>query len=201
MDFPGESTMAATDKVKDEHVLRVLVVEDNKDAADSLSMLLRIWGYEHRVAYDGAAGLNAARSYQPNCLILDIGLPRINGYDLARQVRKEPGLAHAKLVALSAYSGEAHSQQVKAAGFDFHLVKPAAPAELERILTMLDEVVRIANRTEDLARQNVALATETKELLKGVKADLRDVKNEVRELREELREVKEERTDGAPPSS
>ena len=186
---------AVSDKPKAKHVLRVLIVEDNHDSADSLSLLLRLWGYEHRVAYDGVSGLHTARSYRPNCLILDVGLPRLNGYDLARQIRQEPGLERAKLIALTAYSSEPHPQRVKEAGFDIYLVKPAPPAELERVLTMLDEVVRLANRSEELARQNVALATETKELLKGVKEDLRDVKNEVRELREELREAKDDRPD------
>jgi CheY-like chemotaxis protein len=171
--------------------LRVLVVDDNRDGAESLGLLLQLWGHDVRVAHDGAEGLEAARRYRPDCLVLDIGLPLLDGYALAQQVRREPGLERAKLIAVTAYSGEAHTRRAREAGFDYQLVKPANPSELERILTMLHEVVRLASKTEELARQNVALAGETKDLLKEVKEDIREVKAEVKQLKRELREGKE----------
>jgi two-component system, OmpR family, response regulator len=173
--------------------IKILVIDDNQDAADSLSILLRMWGYPNRVAYDGRTGLEMARAYRPDCLVLDINMPGLDGYTVARQVRREPGLERTKLVALTAYSDEAHSRRAREAGFDLHLVKPTDLSELERILHMLNEVIRLAGKTEELARQNVALAGETKELLKEVKEDIKEVKEDVKELRQEIREVKEER--------
>jgi CheY-like chemotaxis protein len=181
--------------------LRVLIVDDNQDAADTLSLLLDAWGFDHRVAYDGATGLDLARNYRPDCLLLDICMPGLDGYTLARRVRQHPGLEQAKLVALTAYSDRLHARRAREAGFDFHLAKPADPSELERILLMLNEVIRLASRTEELTRQNVSLASETKELLREVKQDIREVKQEVKELKEELREVKEGPADGRPRKS
>jgi CheY-like chemotaxis protein len=184
-------TIRANETAKDG--LHVLIVDDNEDAADSLGVLMDLWGHDHRVAYDGASGLELARAYRPDCLLLDIDMPRMDGYALARRLRQEPGLEGAKLVALTAYSDELHTRRALEAGFDFHLVKPADLAELERILAMLNEVIRLASKTEELAKQNIHLASETRELLQEVKQDIREVKQEVRELKEELREFKEDR--------
>jgi CheY-like chemotaxis protein len=166
------------------HALRVLVVDDNQDAADSLCVLLRVWGYECRAAYDGAAGLEEARSYHPDCLVLDIAMPRLDGYTLARKVRQEPDLADSKLVALTAYSDERHARRAREAGFDFCLVKPPDLSELERILKMLDEAIRLARQAEELSRQNVALAEEARDLLAEMKEGIREIKDNVRERKE-----------------
>jgi CheY-like chemotaxis protein len=172
-------------------ILRVLVVDDNRDAADSLGTLLSLWGYDYRLAYDGAAGWEAACAYRPNCLLLDIGMPGLDGYTLARRVRQEPSLEGAKLVALTAYSDEVHALRAREAGFEHRIVKGADPLEIERLLNMINEVFQLASRTEQLAQKNVALAAETKDLLQEVKQDIQEVKEEVKELKEELREVKE----------
>jgi CheY-like chemotaxis protein len=157
-------------------------------------LLLRIWGHECRVAYDGASGLDAARASAPDCLVLDINMPGLDGYTLARRVREEPGLEKVKLVALSALSDETHLRRAREAGFDFQLVKPADLLELERILEMLNQVIQLASQTEALARQNVALASEAKTLLQDVKEDIKEIKEEVKEIRQELRELKEEKS-------
>ena len=120
--------------------LHVLVVDDNKDAADSLCMLLRLWGYDCRVAYDGAAGLRAACDYQPDCLLLDIAMPGLDGFGLARAVRAQPGLERAKLIALTAYSDEEYVRSSREAGFDLHLVKPTDPFEIKRLTDMLSKL-------------------------------------------------------------
>jgi two-component system, OmpR family, response regulator len=182
-----------------EHSLQVLVVDDNRDAADSLCLVLKMWGYDCRAAYDGLAGLEEAITTRPDCLVLDIAMPRMDGYTLAQQIRRQPGLEKTKLVALTAYSDDRHVRWVKESGFDFHLVKPADLLELERILHMLDEVVRLASRTEELARQNVTLAGETRDLLQEVKEDIKEIKEEVKEIKVDLDTMKEGGKD--PPTS
>lgn len=175
--------------------LRALVVDDNRDAADTTAALLGLWGYEARVAYDPTAALEEAGRYHPDCLLLDIGMPKMDGYTLAREIRRRPDLSGARLVAVSAYAGDQHQRQAREAGFDHTLTKPAEPAELKRLLDMLAQALKLAERTESLAQQNVELARETKELLLEVKDELREVKDELREVKDELREVKEERGD------
>ncbi len=133
--------------------LRVLVVDDNRDAADSLATLLGLWGYDYRVAYDGATGWEVACAYRPDCLLLDIRMPGLDGYTLAQRVRQHPDLNKAKLVALTAYSDETHDRLAQEAGFDYRLVKTADPSEIERLLHMLNELMKLAGRTEELAQE------------------------------------------------
>jgi CheY-like chemotaxis protein len=178
-----------------ERRLRVLVVDDHRDSANSLCHLIGLWGYECEVAYDGGSGLEAACAFLPDCLLLDIAMPVLDGYTLAQRIRQEPTLADTKLVAISAFSDNAHVRRAQQAGFDFLLVKPADLGELERLLTMLNEVVRLANTTKQLVAKNVTLASETKELIKEVKEDIKEVKEEVKELKQEIREMKEEGKD------
>ena len=161
--------------------LRVLIVDDNEDAADSLATLVELWGHTPTVAYDGEVGLRAAREWSPDCLILDINMPKLDGYNLAERVRREPGLGQAKLVAVSAYSHPDHARRAEAVGFDYWLVKPAAPDELERLLAKIENILKPAEKTEELSRKNapaerteelvqknVALAGAAKELLQEV---------------------------------
>ena len=113
---------------------RILVVDDNRDSADSLAMLLGILGNEVRTAYDGVEGVEAATAFRPDLAFLDIGLPRLNGYDAARRIRLLPGGAKMILVALTGWGQEDDRRRSREAGFDHHLVKPVAPEELERLL-------------------------------------------------------------------
>jgi CheY-like chemotaxis protein len=113
--------------------LRILIVDDNRDAADSLAMLLRYWHHEVRTAHDGLSGLKAVRSYYPHVVLLDIGLPGLDGYEIARQIRSEFGPA-LRLVAVTGYGQEEDRRRALAAGFDAHLVKPADLDALERVL-------------------------------------------------------------------
>jgi CheY-like chemotaxis protein len=172
--------------------LRALVVDDNRDTADSLTALVRLWGYDARAAYDSETGIAEAGTFRPDCLFLDIGMPKMDGYALAREFRRQPALGAPKLVAVTAYAGDYHQRLAREAGFDHTLTKPADPAELKRILDMLAQALKLAERTEALAQQNVELARETKELLLEVKDELREMKDEIREVKDELREVKEE---------
>ncbi|HEX3552883.1 MAG TPA: response regulator [Thermoanaerobaculia bacterium] len=114
--------------------MKVLVIEDNRDAAETLSDLLGLFGHETEVALTGPAGLEVARSFQPDVVLCDIGLPGMDGYIVARSLRAEPSTCDARLVALTGYGRESDRQRTREAGFDLHLVKPLEPLELKRLL-------------------------------------------------------------------
>jgi len=117
--------------------LRILVADDNRDAADTLGCLLRLWGYEVRVAYGGHEALKIAEHFLPSFLLLDIGMPRIDGFSVAREVRRQPALAGAVIIAITAYSDLDTRQRASEAGFNLLLVKPVDPNELRRTLAQL----------------------------------------------------------------
>ena len=114
---------------------RILVVDDNVDAADSLAMLLRFEGHEVSVAYHVTAALELARQHRPNIFLLDIGLPGTDGYALARQLRELTELRGARLIAITGYGLTEDRERGKAAGFDHHLVKPVDPEVLRALLS------------------------------------------------------------------
>jgi len=103
---------------------RVLVVDDNEDAANSLATLLEVMGYEVRTAYDGPEAIEAADEFQPAVALLDIGLPRLSGYDIARHVREQRG-TEVLLVAITGWGQEDDRRRAREAGFDHHFTKPA----------------------------------------------------------------------------
>lgn len=113
--------------------LRVLVVDDNQDAADSLAMLLEMDGHLSRVAHDGVQALVLAETFAPEVALLDIGLPGMDGYELAGALRERLGPS-LLLVALTGWSGDDARTQALARGFDVHLTKPADPLEIDRLL-------------------------------------------------------------------
>lgn len=114
--------------------LRILVVEDNHDVAESLRMLLEIYGYEVTVAYSGPEGVQAAKAVRPHIVVSDIGLPGMDGFAVATALRRDPTTADAWLIALTGY-GQEDRQRSRAAGFDYHLDKPVDPSVLEKTLT------------------------------------------------------------------
>jgi CheY-like chemotaxis protein len=116
---------------------RVLVVEDNADTADALTMLLELLGHRVRAAHDGMAALDAAHANVPDVMLVDIGLPGMDGYEVARRVRRDPDLRQVVLVALTGYGQEEVKQQAMAAGFDYHLVKPVNPDALHGLVARL----------------------------------------------------------------
>jgi CheY-like chemotaxis protein len=113
---------------------RVLIIEDNHDAADSLRLLLELLGQTTRVAYSGTSGLHEAQEWAPDMVFCDIGLPVVDGYEVARQLRRHPATAHTRLVALTGYGQEEDKARSLAAGFDTHLTKPADPTGLADLL-------------------------------------------------------------------
>jgi len=114
--------------------LDVLVVDDNADAADSLGVLLEMEGHASRIAHDGKQGLAMAQARPPDVVFLDIGLPDVSGYDVARSLRAMPALRKTLLVALTGWGTEDDRQKTRAAGFDRHLTKPAELAAVEELL-------------------------------------------------------------------
>nr|WP_314546117.1 PAS domain S-box protein [uncultured Massilia sp.] len=117
--------------------VRVLVVDDNVDAAVTLAMVLELNGHVTRVAHDGVEALESARAFVPQLAFLDIGMPRMNGYETARAMRQVPGLEHVVLVALTGWGAEGDRTRSSEAGFDHHLTKPVQMADVENILASI----------------------------------------------------------------
>jgi CheY-like chemotaxis protein len=113
---------------------RILVVDDNSDAADMLALLLQLDGHLVQAAYSSHDALERAQSFQPDVMLLDIGLPEINGFELAQRLRAIPQLRDIRLVAVTGYGRPEDRARARAAGFDDHLVKPVEAIELKRVL-------------------------------------------------------------------
>lgn len=116
---------------------RLLVVDDNRDAAESMSMLLEMWGHEVAFAYDGPSALQTAQQLQPQAVFLDIGLPGMDGYEVAARLRELPQARHAILIAITGYGQEDDRLRSRRAGIDHHLVKPVAPDALRNLIDSL----------------------------------------------------------------
>jgi len=114
--------------------LRILIADDNQDAALSLAMLLQFSGHETHVVHDGEAAVQSAERLQPDVVLLDIGMPKINGHEAARRIRQQPWSTRAVLIALTGWGQEEHRAMSTAAGFDHHLVKPVDLDSLTRLL-------------------------------------------------------------------
>ena len=116
---------------------RLLVVDDNRDAAESMSMLLEMWGHEVAFAYDGPSALQTAERLQPQAVFLDIGLPGMDGYEVAARLRALPQAREAVLIAITGYGQEDDRLRSRRAGIDHHLVKPVAPDALRNLIDSL----------------------------------------------------------------
>ncbi len=117
---------------------RILVVDDNVDAADSLAILLQALGHDTSVAYDGIEALELAEAYRPDIVFLDIGMPRMNGLEVAAALRKKPAFQRTVLIALTGWGSHEDRARSQSAGFDHHLTKPASPTLLKRLLGAVD---------------------------------------------------------------
>ena len=113
---------------------RILVADDNRDAADSLAVMLRIAGHDVRTAYDGQQALDVAETFKPSLALLDLGMPRVNGHDTARRLRETEHGRNIVIIALTGWGQPEDRNRSLAAGFDHHLVKPVDPSMLERLL-------------------------------------------------------------------
>jgi CheY-like chemotaxis protein len=114
---------------------RVLIVDDNEDAANSLAMLLELSGHETASVYSAADALTRVAVFRPDIVLLDIGLPGMDGYEVAQQIRELPGLGGIRLIAVTGYGRLEDRQRAREAGFDDHLVKPVDLTVLEQKLT------------------------------------------------------------------
>ena len=122
----------------------VLIIDDNKDFADTLAVLLQLKGVATQVAYTPVTGINVAEQMQPDIIVLDIGLPVIDGYAVARQLRRNSSLRKTVLIAVTGHATEDDRQRALANGFDLHCKKPLNRGDLRRIL-------ETAHRTEPLS--------------------------------------------------
>ena len=127
--------------------LRILVVDDNQDSASSMTLLLELYGHEVCVANSGQAALEVAAERKPDAILLDIGMPGMNGYEVARRLRQQPAFAETLLIAITGYGRASDLEQTQAAGFDHHLVKPIDYDKLQALL---------ASRSKALARKGLA---------------------------------------------
>ena len=133
---PAETgTASAFDKVA--RRLRILVVDDNRDAADTLALLLETAGHEVKTTYDGSAAIAAAQSYRPRVAFCDIGMPGVNGHEVAARLRADGAHATAALVAVTGWGTDEDRRKSREAGFDFHLTKPVDPRAIESVLERL----------------------------------------------------------------
>jgi PAS domain S-box-containing protein len=113
---------------------RVLVVDDNVDAAQTLADILELWDFDVRAVHDGLAAVEAAQNFRPEVVVLDIGLPGIDGYQVARQLRQQDGMQHALLVAVTGYGQEQDRRRSRDAALDYHLTKPVEPEALRDLI-------------------------------------------------------------------
>jgi CheY-like chemotaxis protein len=121
----------------------VLVVEDNEDAAASLGMLLRLYGCEVELAFDGPSACRAVQASPPDVVLLDIGLPKMNGWVVAKQIREQSVGKRPLLVAITGYGMEADRLRSEEAGIDLHLLKPVDPEQLKNLLDQFQSIVNV----------------------------------------------------------
>jgi DNA-binding response OmpR family regulator len=143
--------------------LRVLIMDDNQDCADSLAMLVRLWGYDPIVAYGGQSALELATIYRPQVVILNLGLPHQSGLDIARQLRQRPELEATALLAVSGFNDEETRRRAAECGIEAFLVKPVEPATLEALLGQIAAQVLVGT---------IPMAKKTKKLPKTPKPDV-----------------------------
>jgi CheY-like chemotaxis protein len=116
----------------------VLVVDDDRDTAESLCALLRIWGYQSEASCDAMHALRLACEYNPDCLMVDVDMPGMVGHTLAEKLRMHPGFGRVKFVALSLHPDDVHVHYSRAAGFDFHFIKPMGKVQMKRLRMLID---------------------------------------------------------------
>ncbi len=120
--------------------LRVLVVDDNRAAAEMLATLFRLKGSAVQLAHDGEAAVLTAERFLPDVVLLDLGMPKLNGYDACRRMREQPWGERMIIVALTGWGRDEDRERTREAGFDLHLVKPV------RLLTLLDAIAALAEK-------------------------------------------------------
>jgi CheY-like chemotaxis protein len=128
---------SGTEPVSSGPTRKILVVDDNRDSADSMARLLSVLGNEVRTAHDGIEAVDAAEEFRPEVILMDVGMPRLNGYGATRRIRERPWGRSVIIIALTGWGQEGDRIQSREAGCDGHLVKPVSLADLDRFLTQL----------------------------------------------------------------
>ena len=123
-----------TAMIRDCQAHRILVVDDDRDSAEAMTILLKIYGHEVATAYDGIEAIEIARMFRPDIALLDLSMPKLSGYDVARRIREEAGKPGLILVALTGWGGEEDKRRSIEAGFNVHMVKPIDFTALEKLV-------------------------------------------------------------------
>ena len=147
---PSVAVLAPAEQAPTRH--RILVADDNRDAADSLGFMLRIAGHDVRTAYDGQQAIDLAETFRPQLALLDLGMPRLNGYEAARRLRQTPHGRAMQLIALTGWGQPDDRARSLAAGFDHHVVKPVDPSLLQRLLAAPREESEAEKKTGPACR-------------------------------------------------
>lgn len=126
---------------------RVLIVDDNEDVARSLAMLLELWGHETQVAHEAQSALQAVQTHHPEVVLMDIGLPGMDGWQVARQLRQQQGDEKVVLVAITGHGEAEDRRRSREAGFNHHLVKPIDPDVLQQFLSNLESLTPSRHET------------------------------------------------------
>jgi CheY-like chemotaxis protein len=144
--------------------LRLLIVDDNRDAADMLSLLLGFWGHRPTVAYDADGALRAAVAAPPEAVLLDLGMPDRDGFALADELRRADGLGDIPLIALTGYADQEHRDRALVSGFHKYLVKPVENLALQAVLAQVAEMRGRSNGAANLTAEGHALAGRSRAL-------------------------------------
>lgn len=137
-DTMADVNLSAAPALKsDKRGFRILVVDDNHDSAMSLAMMLSIMGHDTRTAHDGESAVATAETFLPDVVLLDIGLPKLNGYEVAQRIREQSWGRSMFLIAVTGWGQEEDRQRSTEVGLNVHMVKPVEPAALERLLAEL----------------------------------------------------------------
>ena len=131
----GASSLASNQNASSPMSLRVLVVDDNEDSARTMGMMIRLWKHHVEVAFSGADAIEIAQRYQPHLILLDIGLPKVDGYEVARQINQMTTALKPYIVALTGYGAAEDKKRGHNAGFHDYIVKPASPEQIQSVLT------------------------------------------------------------------
>jgi len=117
---------------------RILIVDDQQDIADALARLINVLGYEAKVVYDGREAIKLAAGFAPDMALIDIGMPRLDGYEVAKEIRRQPTGANALLVAVTGWTSREAKYRAYEAGFDLHVAKPLTIDGLKELLSLVD---------------------------------------------------------------
>jgi len=137
---------------------RIMVVDDLADYTDSCTLMLSLWGYDTQGCYDGAATLETARFFRPQVVLLDVGMPHLDGFQVGKRLRAQPEGVNTVIIGISGHSGADYRQRAQLAGFDYYLVKPVCPESLQKLLGRVVPARLKRKKPETLDRQLMTIS-------------------------------------------